>query len=56
MNKLNQSGEVYLTHTKIGNKIALRACFGQTYLEKKHVEFCWKSIQSWVQKTKIEQH
>lgn len=56
MNKLNQSGEVYLTHTKIGNKIALRACFGQTYLEKKHVEFCWQSIQSWAQKTKIEQH
>ncbi len=50
IHRLNESGDIYLTHTKIGNNIALRACFGQTHVAEHHVEFCWKCIQKQAKK------
>ena len=35
--RVNQSGKLYLSHTKIRDKYALRMVIGQTYVEKKHV-------------------
>ena len=43
--QLNQSGELYLTHTKLNDKFTLRMSIGQTYTELRHVEQAWKYIR-----------
>jgi aromatic-L-amino-acid/L-tryptophan decarboxylase len=45
MERVNQSGEVYLTHTKLNDKFTLRMCIGQTNTELCHVENAWKHIR-----------
>jgi aromatic-L-amino-acid decarboxylase len=45
MDALNQSGDLYLTHTKLGGKLTLRVCIGQTNTQERHVERAWKRIQ-----------
>lgn len=45
MDALNRSGDLYLTHTKLDNKITLRLCVGQTNTTQRHVENAWKRIQ-----------
>jgi aromatic-L-amino-acid decarboxylase len=40
----NQSGSLYLTHTKLGGKFTLRLCVGQTHTERRHVERAWEQI------------
>jgi len=45
MDALNQSGDLYLTHTKLGSKLTLRVCIGQTNTQERHVERAWKRIQ-----------
>lgn len=45
MNRLNRSGDLYLTHTKLDGKFTLRLCVGQTNTEARHVERAWKRIQ-----------
>jgi aromatic-L-amino-acid/L-tryptophan decarboxylase len=45
MDRLNQSGELYLTHTKLDDKFTLRMSIGQTSTELRHVERAWKRIQ-----------
>jgi aromatic-L-amino-acid decarboxylase len=45
MNRLNRSGDLYLTHTKLDGKFTLRLCVGQTNTEERHVERAWKRIQ-----------
>ena len=46
MDKLNASGKLYLTHTRLNGKILLRMVIGQSHVEKKHVEQAWKTISS----------
>jgi aromatic-L-amino-acid/L-tryptophan decarboxylase len=45
MDALNSSGDLYLTHTKLGGKFTLRFCVGQTNTEERHVRAAWKRIQ-----------
>jgi aromatic-L-amino-acid decarboxylase len=45
MNRLNRSGDLYLTHTKLANRTTLRLCVGQTNTEARHVERAWKRIK-----------
>nr|WP_026210685.1 aminotransferase class I/II-fold pyridoxal phosphate-dependent enzyme [Flexithrix dorotheae] len=40
----NDTGNVFLTHTKIGGQYALRMLFGQTYVEKRHMENVWELL------------
>jgi aromatic-L-amino-acid decarboxylase len=42
---LNRSGKVYLTHTMLDGRFALRFCVGQTHTEKRHVQDAWKRIE-----------
>ncbi|MGH7969883.1 MAG: pyridoxal-dependent decarboxylase, partial [Limisphaerales bacterium] len=42
---LNQSGRVYLTHTVLNGRYALRFCVGQTHTEAKHVAGAWELIR-----------
>ncbi len=45
MERLNQSGDLYLTHTKLNDKFTLRMSIGQTNTELRHVERAWECIQ-----------
>jgi aromatic-L-amino-acid decarboxylase len=42
---LNQSGNLYLTHTSLDGCYTLRFCVGQTNTEARHVEQAWQYIQ-----------
>ena len=45
MDRLNSSGDLYLTHTKLDGKLTLRFCVGQTNTQARHVERAWQRIQ-----------
>jgi aromatic-L-amino-acid decarboxylase len=45
MERLNSSGDLYLTHTKLDGKFTLRLCVGQTNTQACHVEHAWRRIQ-----------
>lgn len=45
MDALNGSGDLYLTHTKLNDRIALRLCVGQTNTTERHVQNAWRRIQ-----------
>jgi len=45
MDRLNQSGNLYLTHTRLNDRFVLRFCVGQTNTEMRHVETAWLRIQ-----------
>jgi aromatic-L-amino-acid decarboxylase len=45
MDRLNASGDLYLTHTKLDSKFTLRMCIGQTNTEARHVQRAWERIQ-----------
>jgi aromatic-L-amino-acid/L-tryptophan decarboxylase len=45
MDRLNRSGHLFLTHTKLNGKLALRLCVGQTHTEEKHVRRAWERIR-----------
>ena len=45
MEALNRSGDLYLTHTKLGGKVTLRMSIGQTHTERRHVENAWRRIR-----------
>ena len=44
LDKLNASGKVYFTHTKLNDKYTLRFVIGQTEVEERHVDFAWNLI------------
>ena len=45
MDRLNRSGDLFITHTKLNGKLTLRLCVGQTHTQARHVENAWKRIQ-----------
>lgn len=45
MDRLNRSGDLYLTHTRLNDRFTLRFCVGQTHTTLRHVENAWKRIQ-----------
>jgi aromatic-L-amino-acid decarboxylase len=46
LDRLNASGELYLTHTRLADRLVLRLCVGQTHTESEHVERAWQAIQA----------
>lgn len=42
---LNETGKVYLTHTKINDQYTIRMVIGQTYVQQHHVDKAWNLIQ-----------
>ena len=46
MHTLNDSGKLFLTHTKLNGKFALRLVAGQTNVEIHHVEEAWNLIRA----------
>ena len=49
MDRLNQSGDLYLTHTSMHNRLTLRLCVGQTNTGFRHVERAWLRIQDFAE-------
>jgi len=45
MDALNNSGDLYLTHTRLHDRFTLRMCVGQTNTTERHVEKAWRRIQ-----------
>lgn len=45
MDRLNQSGDLYLTHTRLGGQLTLRFCIGQSRTQQSHVARAWRRIQ-----------
>jgi len=45
MERLNRSGDMFLTHTKLNGKLTLRMSIGQTNTQARHVERAWKRIR-----------
>ena len=46
LQKVNGSGEVYLTHTVLRGRYTIRMCVGQLYTERKHVERAWELLKA----------
>ena len=46
LERLNRSGDIYLTHTLLNGKFTLRLCVGQTQTAARHVERAWNLIQA----------
>jgi len=46
LEQLNQTGDLYLTHTVLDGRYTLRLCVGQTHTEARHVEAAWWRIQA----------
>ena len=44
LDRLNNGGKIYLTHTKLDGKFTLRMCIGQTTTESRHVKTAWELI------------
>ena len=45
MDRLNRSGDMFLTHTKLSGKLTLRLSIGQTNTQARHVERAWERIR-----------
>jgi aromatic-L-amino-acid decarboxylase len=63
LERLNHSGALYLTHTKLDGKLTLRMSIGQTQTELQHVAQAWQRIQEsaaqvseWVSKSRLEEN
>jgi aromatic-L-amino-acid decarboxylase len=52
MDRLNRSGDLFLTHTRLNGKLTLRLCVGQTNTQILHVENAWKRIRDEAEKAR----
>ncbi|MCU1655618.1 MAG: aspartate aminotransferase family protein [Pseudonocardiales bacterium] len=46
MDRVNASGELYLTHTLVDGAVALRMAIGSTLTERRHVEAAWRALSA----------
>ena len=46
MKSLNETGRIYLTHTKVNGLVILRMVVGQTSVTREHVMRAWERVQS----------
>jgi aromatic-L-amino-acid decarboxylase len=44
MHKINKTGKIYLTHTKLNGTYTLRMVTANTHLEERHIESAWEMI------------
>jgi len=44
LDRLNSSGRIYLTHTRLGGHLTLRMSIGQTHTQRRHVQRAWELI------------
>jgi aromatic-L-amino-acid/L-tryptophan decarboxylase len=51
MDRLNRSGDLFLTHTKLNGRLTLRLSIGQTNTQARHVQKAWERIKDEAGKT-----
>lgn len=44
LDRLNSSGRLFLSHTRLDDRLTLRVCIGQTNTQRRHVENAWRLI------------
>ena len=44
LDTVNATGRLYLTHTKLHDRLAIRISIGQTYTAERHVQSAWEAI------------
>jgi len=44
LDRVNTSGKLFISHTRLHDRLTLRFCIGQTNTERRHVEQAWKRI------------
>ena len=49
---INNSGEIFITHTKLNDLFTLRFCVGQTHTDIEHIKLAWKLIKDGLEKIK----
>ncbi len=54
LNELNRSGKMYLTHTKLDGKYALRFVASQTQVKKNDITRAWQLIKSTAKRLRME--
>ncbi|MEM7374319.1 MAG: pyridoxal-dependent decarboxylase [Bacteroidota bacterium] len=54
LHRLNDSGAMYLTHTKLNGKYVLRLVFGAARLSRSHAQQAWNTIRETVYEMGIE--
>jgi aromatic-L-amino-acid decarboxylase len=52
MQKLNESGKIYLTHTRVSGLVTLRMVVAQTHVTRQHVQDAWYLIRKTAVKMK----
>ena len=45
LRRLNRSGKLYLSHTRLNGKYTIRFCVAQTRTELQHLERAWGAIR-----------
>ena len=45
MDRVNCSGKIFLSHTRLAGRLTLRFCAGQEHTERRHVLRAWELIQ-----------
>jgi len=53
LHKINSTGKIYITHTKIHGKYSLRMVIAQTYVQQKHVKNAWELIKDIAVKSEV---
>lgn len=54
LERLNATGKLYLTHTVLNGRYALRMCIGQTWTEERHVKEAWAAIRQVAKELEME--
>jgi aromatic-L-amino-acid decarboxylase len=45
LDRVNASGKLFISHTRLSDRLTLRLCVGQTNTERRHVEAAWEEIR-----------
>jgi len=45
LDRVNGSGRLFLTHTRLDGRLVLRMSIGATHTERRHVAAAWEAIQ-----------
>jgi aromatic-L-amino-acid decarboxylase len=45
MDRVNASGDLFITHTRLDGRLTLRMSIGQTHTEARHVQRAWQRLQ-----------
>jgi aromatic-L-amino-acid decarboxylase len=54
MNEVNARGKVYMSHTKLAEKLTLRLAIGNIRTSREHIRLAWDELNEVLERIKIE--